>query len=76
MALKCKRPVAPIIITGTWGVLPRGTRLPIPGEVRVEALDPFDPSERFTIKQREDFKVWFKEHMDKAYQERKICKAA
>jgi 1-acyl-sn-glycerol-3-phosphate acyltransferase len=73
MALKCKIPVAPVIITGTWPVLPRGSWLPKPGEVRVEALDPFDPSERFTIKQREHFKAWFKEFMDKAYQERKTC---
>jgi 1-acyl-sn-glycerol-3-phosphate acyltransferase len=73
MALKCKIPVAPVIITGTWPVLPRGSWLPRPGEVRVEALDPFDPSERFTIKQREHFKAWFKEFMDKAYQERKTC---
>lgn len=75
MALKCKIPVAPVIITGTWPVLPRGAWLPRPGEVRVEALDPFDPSERFTIKQREQFKAWFKEFMDTAYQERKTCPA-
>lgn len=73
MALKCEQPVAPIIITGTRSVLPKGGKLPIPGEVRVEALAPFDPKERFTIKKREEFRVWFKEHMDSAYQERKAC---
>lgn len=76
MALKCKRPVAPVIITGTWPVLPRGRWLPNTGKVRVEALDPFEPSERFTIKQREQFKAWFKEHMDAAYEERKACHKA
>ncbi|MFZ5426927.1 MAG: lysophospholipid acyltransferase family protein [Thermodesulfobacteriota bacterium] len=71
MALKCERPVAPIIVTGTRKVLPRGSNLPSPGAVRVEALDPFDPRERFTMKKREDFRVWIKEHMEKAYQERR-----
>ncbi|GFK94779.1 1-acyl-sn-glycerol-3-phosphate acyltransferase [Fundidesulfovibrio magnetotacticus] len=71
MALKCGLPVAPLIITGTRAVLPRGATLPSPGVVRVEALEPFQPAERFTLKQREHFKDWFKGHMDQAYQERR-----
>jgi len=75
MALKCKVPVAPLIITGTWNVLPRGSVAPRPGTVRVKALAPVDPSERFTLKQREQFKTWLKEHMEQAYKERKSCPA-
>lgn len=74
MALKCALPVAPIIITGTWPVLPKGSWLPNRGNVRVEALEPFEPSQRFTIKQREEFRVWFKQHMDAAYKERASCR--
>jgi len=73
MALKCGRPVAPVIITGTRAVLPRGQNLPNPGVVRIEALAPFDPAERFTLKQREQFKDWLKQTMDAAYEERRQC---
>jgi len=76
MALKCGQPVAPMIITGTRAVLPRGRNLPSPGVVRIEALAPFDPAERFTLKQREQFKDWFKQTMDAAYQERRQCPTA
>jgi 1-acyl-sn-glycerol-3-phosphate acyltransferase len=70
MALKCGVPVAPVIITGTDAILPRGAWLPTPGDVRLYALDPFDPSCRFTIKQRNEFRTWLKDLMDAAYQER------
>ena len=76
MALKCERPVAPVIVTGTMDVLKRGRKLPSPGEVRVTALAPFDPRQRFTIKKREEFKGWLKDHMETAYQERKRCRTA
>ena len=76
MALKCGLPVAPVILTGTGSILPRGAWLPTPGVTRLEALQPFDPSERFTIKQREDFRLWLQEHMGKAYEERSTCRTA
>jgi len=76
MALKCERPVAPLIITGTMDVLSRGNRLPSPGTVRVQALAPFDPKERFTLKKREDFRLWFQQFMETAYQERMQCTRA
>jgi 1-acyl-sn-glycerol-3-phosphate acyltransferase len=75
MALKCKIPVVPLIVTGTWSVLPRGSLSPRPGTVRVDALAPIDASDRFTLKQREQFKTWLKEHMEQAYMERKSCPA-
>ncbi|MBI4804886.1 MAG: 1-acyl-sn-glycerol-3-phosphate acyltransferase [Desulfovibrio sp.] len=71
MALKCNVPVAPVILTGTERIMPRGAFLPTPGEVRVEALEPFDPSEKFTMREREEFRAWFWNLMDSAYQERK-----
>lgn len=76
MALKCARPVAPIIISGSHAVLPKHSILPKPCTVCLEALAPFDPAERFTIKQREQFKSWLKEHMEQAYQERSTCRTA
>ncbi len=70
MALKCKLPVAPIIVHGSAGVLPRGSWVPRPGTVRIRALQPFDPALRFSLKQRDDFRQWLREHMEQAYQER------
>ena len=76
MALKCGLPVAPIIISGSRAILPRGTLAPRPGVITVDALPSFNPAERFTLKQRENFRVWLKELMSQAYQERKICPPA
>ena len=73
MALKCGLPVAPIILGGTRAILPKHKLAPRPGLVTVTALPPFDPAERFTLKQREQFRVWLQDHMSQAYQERKIC---
>jgi len=70
MALKCGRRAAPVIISGSAPILPKGRITPRAGLVRVAALTPFDPTERFTLKQREDFRVWLHEHMDRAYKER------
>lgn len=70
MALKCGRPVAPVIITGSAPILPKGKLLPRAGLVRVAALEPFDPTARFTLKQREAFRVWLHERMDREYKER------
>jgi len=74
MALKCNRPVVPVIMTGSYEVLPRGSWIPNPGVVHIEALAPFDPTERYTLKQREDFRLWLKELMETAYQERRSCR--
>jgi 1-acyl-sn-glycerol-3-phosphate acyltransferase len=76
MALKCARPVAPIILTGGAAILPKGRWLPRSGLVTVRAMAPFDPKERFTIKQREAFKTWLHEHMDSRYRELNTCQAA
>lgn len=70
MALKCGHPVAPVIITGSAPILPKGKLLPRAGLVRVAALEPFDPTDRFTLKQREAFRVWLHERMDREYKER------
>ena len=74
MALKCGLPVAPLIVTGTRHILPRGAKMPRPGRVTVRALPPFNPSERFTMREREKFKDWLKEYMEHAYQESTPCR--
>jgi 1-acyl-sn-glycerol-3-phosphate acyltransferase len=70
MALKCNVPVVPLIITGTEAILPRGAWLPTPGEARLEALEPFDPSVKFSMRERDEFRIWLKDLMDTAYRER------
>ena len=74
MALKCQRPVAPLIVAGSHAVLPKHSLLPRPCEVSVTALPPFDPAERFTLKKREEFRVWLEETMGHAYQEAMQCR--
>jgi len=74
MALKCGLPVAPLIVAGTRQILPRGAKMPRPGRVRVRALPPFNPSEGFTMKEREKLKDWLKDYMEHAYQENEPCR--
>lgn len=76
MALKCQRPVAPLIITGSGELLPKGEIIPKPGVVRVKALAPFEASERFTIKRREELRTWLHERMNTAYQDLRKCPPA
>ncbi|GAB6037984.1 lysophospholipid acyltransferase family protein [Fundidesulfovibrio butyratiphilus] len=76
MALKCERPVAPLIITGSGELLPKGKIVPKPGVVRVTALDPFDATERYTLKRREEFRLWLHGHMNAAYKELRACPPA
>jgi 1-acyl-sn-glycerol-3-phosphate acyltransferase len=71
MALKCNVPVAPLIITGTDAILPRGAWLPTPGEARLYALEPFNPSGKFSMRERDEFRTWLKDLMDTAYRERR-----
>ncbi|WP_243312078.1 lysophospholipid acyltransferase family protein [Fundidesulfovibrio agrisoli] len=73
MALKCGIPVAPVIVSGSGEVLPRGKWVPKPGVVHVKALPAFDPAERFTIREREAFRAWLQDYMGAAYQEVRQC---
>ncbi|MGE4552362.1 MAG: lysophospholipid acyltransferase family protein [Desulfovibrionaceae bacterium] len=69
LALKCGRPVAPIIITGTGRLLPKHRLRPDRSvKIRVRALPPVDPS-AYTLKDRERFKDDMYALMNGAYQE-------
>ncbi len=69
VALKCKAMVAPVIITGSGGLLPKHGRRLAPGRVTVRVLPPFDPAASYTLKDREAFKNDLWALMDRAYQE-------
>jgi len=69
VALKCRARVAPLILTGSGRILPKHARSPRPGVVRLRALPPFDPAERYTLSEREAFKNDLWALMDRAYQE-------
>ncbi|WP_428562158.1 MAG: lysophospholipid acyltransferase family protein [Solidesulfovibrio sp. DCME] len=69
VALKCQAKVAPIIITGSAGLLPKHGKRVRSGTVTVRALPPFDPHAQYTLKEREAFKNDLWARMDGAYQE-------
>ena len=69
VALTCKAMVAPVIITGSGGLLPKHGRRLAPGRVTVRVLPPFDPAASYTLKDREAFKNDLWALMDRAYQE-------
>ena len=56
LALKTQQPVVPIIIQGTGEVLQRGSLMIRPGPVRVRAAAPVRIADRYTLKQRTQFK--------------------
>jgi len=69
MALKSGLPVAPVIVSGSYAVLPKGSITPHKACVTVTALQPFDPSARYTLKERDAFRRDLFETMQRAYLE-------
>jgi 1-acyl-sn-glycerol-3-phosphate acyltransferase len=69
VALKCHAQVAPLVLEGSGGVLPKHGRRLAPGVVRLRALPPFDAAALYTLKERENFKNDLWDRMDAAYQE-------
>ncbi len=69
VALKCQALVAPVVVSGSAGLLPKHGRRIRPGVVAVRALPPFDPHASYTLKEREAFKNDLWARMDGAYQE-------
>ena len=69
VALKCRAKVAPLVLSGSGGVLPKHGRTLTPGVVRIRALPPFDAAAAYSLKQRETFKNDLWDRMDAAYQE-------
>lgn len=68
VALKCAKPVVPVIITGTAEAMPKGGLLPRPVTVRVKALEPIDAS-AYSLKEREKFKDDLYQAMNETYRE-------
>ena len=69
VALKCRARVAPLIVTGSAGILPKHGKWVRAGHVTVRALPPFSPHDTYTLKEREAFKNDLWARMDAAYQE-------
>ena len=69
VALKCQAQVAPLVLVGSGGVLPKHGRRLTSGVVRLRALPPFDAAALYTLKERENFKNDLWDRMDAAYQE-------
>lgn len=67
-ALKCGKPVTPILHYGSGRILPKGNLRLRPGPVHVKALPKFDVSE-YSVKERERFITDIREYMRKAYAE-------
>ncbi|MBF0482573.1 MAG: 1-acyl-sn-glycerol-3-phosphate acyltransferase [Desulfovibrionaceae bacterium] len=72
MALKSGLPVAPIIVSGSYAVLPKGSLTPHKAQVTVTALQPFDPLARYTLKDRDAFRRDLFETMQRAYLEHTV----
>lgn len=68
LALKTGLPVAPLVMAGTWEMLPRDGLLPRPGLALVKALPPIEPG-RYTLKEREKFTAEVRTAMDAAYRD-------
>ncbi len=69
IALKCNKPIAPVLMVGPAEALPKGKLILKTGsKIRIKALKPIDPS-GYSLKDREKFKDDLQKMMDKAYAE-------
>lgn len=55
LALKCNRPIVPVVMAGTSALMPKGRYCINPSDVLIKALPPLDAS-RYTMKDREAFR--------------------
>lgn len=69
VALKCQALVAPLIVTGGARVLPKKSLLLRGGTIHIKALPPFDPTQTYSLREREDFKNDLRARMLAAYLE-------
>ncbi len=76
LALKAQAPVSPIIIMGTGEILPKSRPSLAPGrrKVVVKALPPVILGDRYSLKNREQFKNDLYDIMHTAYQEIRECR--
>ncbi|SDL04461.1 1-acyl-sn-glycerol-3-phosphate acyltransferase [Maridesulfovibrio ferrireducens] len=69
LALKCQKPIAPILMVGPEKVLYKGKLIMSPCQkIRIKALPPIDTT-KYTLKDREKIKEDLQEIMNKAYAE-------
>ncbi len=67
VALKCGRPIVPLVMAGSHRLLPKGLLSITPTVIRIKALPPLDVSQ-YTIKERELFRQDMYAVMNTAYQ--------
>jgi len=68
LALKCGQPVAPLVMSGSGELMPKGRMVITPGTIKIKALPPVDPG-RYSLKEREKFKDDLQQAMHQAYLE-------
>ncbi|SME87731.1 1-acyl-sn-glycerol-3-phosphate acyltransferase [Desulfovibrio gilichinskyi] len=69
LALKCQKPIAPILMVGPEKVLYKGKLIMNPCQkIKIKALPPIDTS-KYSLKEREKVKEDLQDIMDKAYAE-------
>jgi 1-acyl-sn-glycerol-3-phosphate acyltransferase len=68
VALKCDRPIVPLVMAGSCRLLPKGLLSITPTVIKLKALPPLDAS-RYTLKERETFRQDMYTLMNAAYQE-------
>jgi 1-acyl-sn-glycerol-3-phosphate acyltransferase len=69
LLLKSEVSAVPLVLDGTNRILPRGARLLRPGTVRIRALSPVNPAERYTLKEREGLKQEMRRTMQNEFLE-------
>lgn len=74
LAMKCRKPIVPLVLAGTGEMMPKGRIRFTPGarDVCLRALPPI-PADRYSIKEREALKEHLHTIMNSAYQEIHPC---
>ncbi|EGJ51119.1 lysophospholipid acyltransferase family protein [Desulfocurvibacter africanus] len=68
LAIKTGLPVAPVVMSGSGEIMPKGHWFIRPGTVRIKALPPVAPGS-YSLKEREQFKENLQQAMSRAYLE-------
>lgn len=66
-ALKAARPIVPVVVRGSASILPKKSLLHTPGTVEIICLPPFDPSQAYTLKDRDRLAEDLRERMRRVY---------
>jgi 1-acyl-sn-glycerol-3-phosphate acyltransferase len=68
LAIKCDLPVAPVVMSGSGEIMPKGKWSIRPGTITIKALPPVAPGS-YSLKEREQFKENLQQAMNGAYLE-------